>query len=341
MESDSSNSIKSNFDAASSVDKVSSARANKRRISLTAKPCSTFNCEEYHYRASEFCFTHANSNTTSSQNSSERDSAVSPPPDFLKDVKKTLEADIFAAGPFLDVLGEKLKTDVVHHLKSTILRQKALRKSDRYTEMSAATAILPAAQKALKSDTNLSNLLASTTPAVTDIELGQLYLQFKRLDVNGDGVISVSDLKVLISRVDPAYSKNVSEDSLVKKCRLMIADTVPHKTNPVGISFPDYILGRYFLILFFVQINSLFAYFPGIRTLRNQERDKSIATELLQSAFWDLRVCSLLIPEKELSGWLLKRGYALYPETMNGWKRRYFTTNKGIAFTFDMCVYFD
>ena len=134
---------------------------------------------------------------------------------------------------------------------------------------------------------------ATTTPQLSDIELGQLYLQFKKLDKNNDDNINADDLKVLIGRIDPEYIKTTAADVLQTKLVGMITQTndsgVKSTTTPPSISFASYVV--------------------SLQKLRLLESNPAIPKELLQSAFWDLRSCILYLPDRPLANWMLKRGY--------------------------------
>ncbi len=134
---------------------------------------------------------------------------------------------------------------------------------------------------------------ATTTPPLSEIELGQLYMQFKKLDKNSDDNINADDIKFLIRRIDPEYIKTTPADVLQAKIEGMIAQTnesgVKSTTASPSISFASYVL--------------------SLQKLRLLESNPSIPKELLQSAFWDLRACILYLPDRPLANWMLKRGY--------------------------------
>lgn len=134
---------------------------------------------------------------------------------------------------------------------------------------------------------------ATTTPPLSEIELGQLYMQFKKLDKNNDDNIDVDDIKFHINRIDSEYVKMTPADVLKEKIEEMIAQTnangVSSTTASPSISFASYVL--------------------GLQKLRLLESNPSNPKELLQSAFWDLRACILYLPDRPLANWMLKRGY--------------------------------
>lgn len=326
----SSEKIKETFIASASVDKVSSARVHKRRISITAKCCQFTGCDEYHFRDDKYCLTHAKEVSASPKaaapaaedgsapaNSMTPSGASAGPPnalDRLKVLRKKLEEDIFLPPPYEDSTGEPVKALTVEYLKSAILRERVLEKADRFDPTEAKKAY-PDALKAIHTDKQ-SKLNPSV---VSEVELGQLFLQFTRLDLDQDGLITNSDLKGLIAKVDPQYAKTVSADTLVAKCNQMIADTVPDKIT--GISFSDY-------------VTSLLAQ-------RQREAESGLGSEMLQSPFWDLRTAVLFVPDRPYAGWLLKRGYALVPEKLNGWKRRYCQINSENVIRGHILEYFE
>lgn len=183
----------------------------------------------------------------------------------------SFEEDIFYKGPFVDIDGKKVKLDTIYNMKSEILRKKSL-------------------MKAITVD--------------REDNFSQLKNQFKKLDVDNDGIITISDLKFMINKVDPSYANTISDEILNEKCTQMIKVTV-NRENAKEITYDDYI--------------------EGLNLFRSTENNFISESELISTCFWDLRLAFLTIPDvKSLhSCCIYKRGYLLVPESLNGWKERY------------------
>jgi hypothetical protein len=108
-------------------------------------------------------------------------------------LRNSLEEDLFYKGPFVDIDGKQVKLDTIYNMKAKILRKQSL--------MKAIT---------VEREDNFS----------------QLRNQFNKLDIDNDGVVSISDLKFMINKVDPSYVLTVKDDVLDEKCKQMIKETV-------------------------------------------------------------------------------------------------------------------
>jgi hypothetical protein len=195
-------------------------------------------------------------------------------------LRTSFEEDIFYKGPFVDIDGKKVKLDTIYNMKAEILRKKSL--------MKAIT---------VEREDNFS----------------QLRNQFNKLDIDNDGVVSISDLKFMINKVDPTYASTISEDVLDEKCKQMIKETVNNidksNENPIQITYENYV--------------------QELQRIREKEEDSVSASELTSTCFWDLRLAYLTIPDVTSlhTCCIHKRGYLLVPESLNGWKERYSCIN--------------
>lgn len=145
-----------------------------------------------------------------------------------------------------------------------------------------------------------------------DVELGHMLMQFRQLDVNHDDKITPQDIRSLILRVDPAWAK--SDDPALQS----ILDT----------SARDWIRSAS------VDGAAEMTFTGFVKALvrkRTEEADNyglgegvTVPVELMAHPFWDLRTVMCTTCCTELSGWALKRGYAIPKSSLNSWRLRYF-----------------
>eukprot|EP01038_Epipyxis_sp_PR26KG_P009549 gene9549-12861_t len=296
--------VKIGIEESATLDQVALSRAYNRRMSSTATRCVYPNCSVFHFNISTFCFEHTNA---ASAPTVDTNPVISPADNederILKIVRAALTANFNLTDPILDKNGEKIKQAVIDNIKSIILKEKTLRDRNIFNpSVSIPIDILTKAQELLSVSSSTFSIYSQYN--LEEIELAQLLQQFNRMDIDHDELISVDDLKVLMNRIDPTLSTQLSKNDFNTKCKEMIDNTVLPEVGMNGISFQHYVI--------------------GLMNLRAQEKDQTVARQLLQTPFWDLRTCILLMPDRPFENKLLKRGYAMVYEELNSWVQQYF-----------------
>lgn len=184
--------------------------------------------------------------------------------------------------------------ELIHHLKAIALREEMMARAETY-DIEITIDYIQDAKAAL-----------GKAATVDDVELGQMFFQFKRLDADGDGAFTEGDFSTWIHRIDPDFK---NEEGVINQWLRKV--TVDGQDS---FSFPGY----YDMILAHRELeNNNWGLEPGTE----------IPLEFRQTPFWDLRTVVLHALAKERCGWMLKRGYLFAKESLNSWKLRYLRTN--------------
>ena len=186
--------------------------------------------------------------------------------------------------------------NLVHGLKAIALREEMMARAETY-DVEISVDSIHDAKAALK----------GVQQTVDDVELGQIYYQFKRLDVDADGFFTVTDFNTWIYRVDPDFK---TEEGTVEQW--LRRETVDGSDQFDFINYYHMLMAR--------------------RDFENNNwghpLDVVVPMELKQTPFWDLRMIVLhALLNQDRCGWMLKRGYLFTKESMNSWKLRYMRTN--------------
>jgi hypothetical protein len=273
------------------MDQITAAKARGRRASSTAKKCKAPGCNTFHFRVDGYCADHKHMGVDVHNSLAQSQTAA-----LLKSV---------------DGNGETSE-NVVHHLKAIALREEMLARAETF-DLEITVDYERDAKAAL-------GALAGHKQEVDDGELGQFYFQFKRLDVDADGVFTVADFNTWIYRVDPDFNAEPGTvEAWLRKA------TVDEKESFDFVGYYKMVLAR----REFEATN--WGQPPGVE----------VPLEFKQTPFWDLRMIVLHAINKERSGWMLKRGYMMAKESLNSWKLRYLRTNTLRPYEPPMLEYWD
>lgn len=333
-----------------SLSRLDHARALQRRPSATATICRAVNCGKYHFRLGDYC--------------PEHDELVNTPVEIPTAIADG-SAATSAAGTTANtsgVSGKEMNKLAVECLKAAELRRQMIWMRDFY-HYNVSEEVIKAAQqmwyaycqhkygkKQIKAKSGmLSEIIQNIgmNNAMPDIELGQLLLQFQRLDVSGDGTITHEDLRTLIELyVDAEWVKNNDAATVESKLKEWIVSSkqmIYEKASNIPRPKPEEIVPSF----------SFPEYVDALLRLREWEWE-SPSVELFRTGFWDLRGCILFMPPPSLfditmaerkgrsavenyytnttSGsrgyWLHKRGDYFASRSLNGWKKRLFLLKK-------------
>jgi len=255
------------------MDQITAAKARGRRASSTAKKCAEPSCNKFHFRMDAYCADHKHLGNCA-------DTGVeSQTAQLLKNANNDPEAD----------------PNLVHSLKAIALREEMMARAETFDIELTCDYVYDA-----------KAALGGIKAEVDDVELGQMFYQFKRLDVDADGQFTVTDFNTWIYRVDPEFK---GEEGVVEGWL--------RKATVDGTDSFDFV-----------------HYYRMIMARRHfesnnwgQPLDQEVPMEFKQTPFWDLRMIVLHPVHKERCGWMLKRGYMMAKESLNSWKLRYMRTN--------------
>ena len=249
------------------ADRHAQAKMAGRRASTTASKCATAGCNIYHYLPTGMCAIHSG-------------------------LKKEVQT-------------------VFHQKESTRLEdlRADLSIADHYAVLGQLRSEMLSVAQTFDNSTN--NFVSLKTEASTllkgfqldDVEKGQLLSQFRRLDINQNGLIDATDLLHLIAKFDEDFLKDITDTTEKER-------KVAQWIQQVNDDQPTMTLIQY--------VNALINH----RKACNQV---GAIAELNRFAFWDLRSIMLSSPTvSKKNGWLLKRGYFFSKENLNSWEFRYF-----------------
>lgn len=256
------------------MDQITAAKARGRRASSTAKKCAEPSCNKFHFRIDAYCADHKHLGQDGASALAESQTAA-----LLKSVDNNPETN----------------PDLLHHLKAIALREEMISRAETF-DVEITVDYIHDAKAAL----------GGARAEVDDVQLGQMYYQFRRLDVDMDGVFTLADFNTWIFRIDPDFK--AADGTVEQWLRKSTVDGADH------FNF----LGYYRTVL-------------ARRAFEDnnwgQPADVEVPLEFKQTPFWDLRTIVLHAINKERCGWMLKRGYAIAKESLNSWKLRYLRTN--------------
>jgi len=146
---------------------------------------------------------------------------------------------------------------------------------------------------------------------ISDIEIAQLYFQFKLFDIDNDGIISLEDLKSAMLYIDPRIGMQHDDAWVTRKAKEYFG---PVFNTDANISIEEYTFNMNF---------------PGYVESVHKFRETLVESKILYDPslypFWSLRDCLFYSSNRlNLNGTLWKRGNAFAKGSMNSWKKRYF-----------------
>ena len=178
------------------MDQITAAKARGRRASSTAKKCAEPSCNKFHFRMDAYCVDHKHLGNGA-------DTGVeSQTAQLLKNANNDPEAD----------------PNLVHSLKAIALREEMMARAETFDIELTCDYVYDA-----------KTALGGIKAEVDDVELGQMFYQFKRLDVDADGQFTVADFNTWIYRVDPEFKgeEGVVEGWLRKANLFQLQNTSP------------------------------------------------------------------------------------------------------------------
>ena len=187
--------------------------------------------------------------------------------------------------------------ELIHHLKAIALREEMMARAETYD-------IEQSVDYAAEARTLLGPMLTAQVPAT---ELGQLLYQFKRLDIDGDGIFSVGDFTTWVYRIDPDF-KAAADGTVAEWLRQSTTDGAEQ------FDFKGY-------------VEMILDWRAHEENNWGQPAEVEVPLEFKQTPFWDLRLVALHAQTKTKHGWMLKRGYLFTKESLNAWKLRYVRTH--------------
>ena len=243
--------------------------------------CSTHpSCVAYHFRISDFCDVHAVDNHD----------AIPMPKPVTNAHNAALAASAELGVPVAPPVLTSVEKAHVAFDNLTQLRHETQNLSESFKVDGRMLEYIPMARE----------ILAGTHASVKDIEIAQFLHQFKRMDVNADGIIDNEDIRSLVAKIDPEFL--ASEGEIIDKLTSWIRNSTEPETDTLTFS----------------------QYVSAVLRMRRLESRKNASVELLRTGFFDLRSAVLYAPDQPLEGWMLKRGNLIPKEGLNAWYRRYF-----------------
>mmetsp|Transcript_26113 Transcript_26113/g.57824 ORF Transcript_26113/g.57824 Transcript_26113/m.57824 type:complete len:751 (+) Transcript_26113:100-2352(+) len=274
------------------LDQVISAKKANRRASSTAKKCNDPACGSFHFRMSGYCAKHC-----PELNRDELRASVLAPRDTVSAESVDVEVE-GEKGPRASVKISRLE----HDLSAVSLREEMLDKAETY-EVELSVDLVQEAKA----------LLVGLSDLPDDTEVGQFLFQFRRLDLDGDGLFTASDFLALVKQIDEKF-----EGGEEKVAAWIVEATVGNTEQFDFRGYVSMILSRR------QQEENNYGVERGVQI-------PEIPCQLKQTPFWDLRSCVLHSLEKPLKGWVLKRGWLHAKESLNKWKLRYMQLGKDEA----------
>mmetsp|Transcript_26112 Transcript_26112/g.57817 ORF Transcript_26112/g.57817 Transcript_26112/m.57817 type:complete len:535 (+) Transcript_26112:100-1704(+) len=271
------------------LDQVISAKKANRRASSTAKKCNDPACGSFHFRMSGYCAKHC-----PELNRDELRASVLAPRDTVSAESVDVEVE-GEKGPRASVKISRLE----HDLSAVSLREEMLDKAETY-EVELSVDLVQEAKA----------LLVGLSDLPDDTEVGQFLFQFRRLDLDGDGLFTASDFLALVKQIDEKF-----EGGEEKVAAWIVEATVGNTEQFDFRGYVSMILSRR------QQEENNYGVERGVQI-------PEIPCQLKQTPFWDLRMCLLHSFDKPLSGWVLKRGWLSPKESLNSWKVRFLVTAK-------------